>query len=166
MRNVDDEDVKLELAFYGDCRWRKIIVPRGDAMDKSKLVKYANQGLPVTSETSKEAVKYMEALETSNKTGSFRGTAVSSAWVGSRTGNSSLTTWKAVPPMMVSARKAIGLSLLLCRTVTKTNGWRWHNAAARCRRTGHAGDILRICAAAAPSTAAVHLPPLGKLSQW
>lgn len=68
MRNVDDEDVKLELAFYGDCRWRKIIVPRGDAMDKSKLVKYANQGLPVTSETSKEAVKYMEAFETSNKT--------------------------------------------------------------------------------------------------
>ena len=68
MRNVDDEDVKLELAFYGDCRWRKIIVPRGDAMDKSKLVKYANKGLPVTSETSKEAVKYMEAFETSNKT--------------------------------------------------------------------------------------------------
>ena len=68
MTNVDDGDVKLELAFYCDCRWRKIIVPRGDAMDKSKLVKYANQGLPVTSETSKEAVKYMEAFETSNKT--------------------------------------------------------------------------------------------------
>lgn len=68
MTNVDDGDVKLELAFYCDCRWKKIIVPRGDAMDKSKLVKYANQGLPVTSETSKEAVKYMEAFETSNKT--------------------------------------------------------------------------------------------------
>ena len=67
MTNVDDGDVKLELAFYCDHRWRKIIVPRGDAMDKSKLVKYANQGLPVTSETSKEAVKYMEAFETSNK---------------------------------------------------------------------------------------------------
>lgn len=67
MMNVDDGYVKLELAFYCDCRWRKIIVPRGDAMDKSKLVKYANQGLPVTSETSKEAVKYMEAFETSNK---------------------------------------------------------------------------------------------------
>ena len=25
MRNVDDEDVKLELAFYGDCRWRKLL---------------------------------------------------------------------------------------------------------------------------------------------
>ena len=68
MTNVDDGDVKLEVAFYCDFRWRKIIVPRGDAMDKSKLVKYANQGLPVTSETSKEAVKYMEAFETSNKT--------------------------------------------------------------------------------------------------
>ena len=67
MTNVDDGDVKLELAFYCDCRWKKLIVPRGDAMDKSKLVKYANQGLPVTSETSKEAVKYMEAFETSNK---------------------------------------------------------------------------------------------------
>ena len=67
MTNVDDGDVKLELAFYCDHRWRKIIVPRGDAMDKSKLVKYANQGLPVTSETSKEAVKYMEAFETVNK---------------------------------------------------------------------------------------------------
>ena len=67
MTNVDDGDVKLELAFYCDDRWKKIIVPRGDAMDKSKLVKYANQGLPVTSETSKEAVKYMEAFETVNK---------------------------------------------------------------------------------------------------
>lgn len=65
--NIDDGEVKLELEFYCDGHWKKIIVPRGDAMDKGKIVKYANAGLPVTSETAKEAVNYMEAFESRNR---------------------------------------------------------------------------------------------------
>ena len=54
LTNIDNGEMKLELMFRCNARWKRIIVPRGDVMDKGKLVKYANQGLPVTSETSKE----------------------------------------------------------------------------------------------------------------
>ena len=67
LTNVDKEEIRLELAFYCDHHWKKLIALRGDLMDKSKIVKYANQGLPVTSETSKEAVQYIEAFETVNR---------------------------------------------------------------------------------------------------
>ena len=67
LTNIDKEEIRLELAFYCDHHWKKLIAPRGDLMDKGKIVKYANQGLPVTSETSKEAVQYIEAFETINR---------------------------------------------------------------------------------------------------
>lgn len=67
LSNVDDGEMKLELAFYCDRCWKKVIVPRGDAMDKGKIVKYANLGLSVTSETAKEAVNYLEAFEARNR---------------------------------------------------------------------------------------------------
>ena len=67
LTNIDNGEMKLELMFRCNARWKKIIVPRGDVMDKGKLVKYANQGLPVTSETSKECVNYLEAFERKNR---------------------------------------------------------------------------------------------------
>ena len=59
--------MKLELTFRCNHRWKKVIVPRGDVMDKSKLVKYANLGLPVTSETARDSVNYLEAFQTLNR---------------------------------------------------------------------------------------------------
>lgn len=67
LASIDGDEMKLELTFRCNYRWKKIIVPRGDVMDKSKLVKYANLGLPVTSETARESVNYLEAFETLNR---------------------------------------------------------------------------------------------------
>ncbi len=67
LASIDGDEMKLELTFRCNHRWKKIIVPRGDVMDKSKLVKYANLGLPVTSETARESVNYLEAFETLNR---------------------------------------------------------------------------------------------------
>ena len=67
LTNIDNGEMKLELMFRCNARWKRIIVPSGDVMDKGKLVKYANQGLPVTSETSKECVNYLEAFERKNR---------------------------------------------------------------------------------------------------
>ena len=48
IEDLNDGSEKLELSFLRNHRWKRITVPRGDVMDKSKLVKYASSGFPVS----------------------------------------------------------------------------------------------------------------------
>lgn len=63
---IDADNKKLELSFYWDNHWKHITVPRGDVMDKGKLVKYSDYGLPVSSGNAALLVSFLSEFEAIN----------------------------------------------------------------------------------------------------
>lgn len=66
IEDLNDGSEKLELSFLRNHRWKQITVPRGDAMDKSKLVKYASSGFPVNTGNNQALVQFISAFEEIN----------------------------------------------------------------------------------------------------
>ena len=66
IEDLNDGSEKLELSFLRNHRWKRITVPRGDVMDKSKLVKYASSGFPVSSGNNQALVQFLAAFEEIN----------------------------------------------------------------------------------------------------
>ena len=66
IEDLNDGSEKLELSFLRNHRWKRITVPRGDVMDKSKLVKYASSGFPVSSGNNQSLVQFLAAFEEIN----------------------------------------------------------------------------------------------------
>ena len=65
-QNVDTGDERLEVAFHRDGRWNRIITERSTLMNRSSIVKLADRGLLVNSETAKAMVKYLAGFEATN----------------------------------------------------------------------------------------------------
>lgn len=65
--NVDLETEKLEICFRYLNRWRRVLFPRSTVFDARKVMRLADFGVPVSSESSKYLVKWFDALADSNK---------------------------------------------------------------------------------------------------
>ena len=66
IEDLDDGTEKLEISFFRNHRWKRITIPRGDAMDKARLVKYASSGLPVSTGNNQSLVQFLSAFEEAN----------------------------------------------------------------------------------------------------
>ena len=65
--NIDTDTEKIKLAFYRDKRWREITVDCGTVLDKANIGQLADRGVLVTSETSKDLVKYLSDVISLNE---------------------------------------------------------------------------------------------------
>jgi hypothetical protein len=63
LRDADDETYSVELAWWNGRRWQTAIVPRSTALDSRALVRLADQGLPVSSATSRRVVEWLTCLD-------------------------------------------------------------------------------------------------------
>ncbi len=66
LENIDDDSEKIELAFFRNGRWKHVLVSRSQVFSKSSVVRLADSGLPVSSESAGEVVKYLCAYENAN----------------------------------------------------------------------------------------------------
>ncbi len=64
--DMDDVSENLELAYYRDHHWKYLVLPRGDVMDKTKIIRAADKGLPVYSSNASALVDYLAVFETAN----------------------------------------------------------------------------------------------------
>lgn len=65
--NVDMETEKLEICFRYLNGWRRVLFPRSTVFDSRKVMRLADFGVPVSSESSKYLVKWFDALTDKNK---------------------------------------------------------------------------------------------------
>ena len=66
LENIDTGQEKIELAFYRNERWKYLVAPRSGIFSKNSIIKYADSGLPVTSDNAEGVVRYLSAYERQN----------------------------------------------------------------------------------------------------
>lgn len=81
LKNLDTNDEKIELSFYRDKKWNRVITERSLAMNKSSVIKLADTGLPVHSENAKELVMYLGAFDAANMDMSLTTSVSHMGWV-------------------------------------------------------------------------------------
>ena len=64
--NIDTGSEKVCIAFYRDNKWKKIIAPRSQIFNRTSIIKYADYGLPLSSETANDVISYLCAYEEKN----------------------------------------------------------------------------------------------------
>ena len=67
MENVDTGCERMELAFWRSGRIKHLVAQRSELLNKNSLVKYADTGLPVTSDNHEGMVRYLNAFEVANQ---------------------------------------------------------------------------------------------------
>jgi len=66
LKNVETGEERVELAFYRDREWHYITTDHATAFNRTAIVQLGNKGLPVSSETAKDLVRYLTDLEGEN----------------------------------------------------------------------------------------------------
>jgi len=66
LKNIDTDSEKVCIAFYRDNKWHKIIAPRSQIFNRASIIKYADYGLPLSSETANDITSYLYDYETAN----------------------------------------------------------------------------------------------------
>ena len=66
LENWDDETEKVELMFFRNGRWKRVLAPRSQVFNKTAIIKYADSGLPVSSDSAAELIKYLWDYENVN----------------------------------------------------------------------------------------------------
>ena len=64
--NIDTGQEQVELAFFRNDRWKYLAAPRSNIFNKSTIIKYADSGLPVTSDNAEGVVRYLCVYEREN----------------------------------------------------------------------------------------------------
>ena len=64
--NVDDGTEKLETTFRRNGRYKKLIAPRADMLNRNAIIKYADDGFPVSSGTASALTRYISEMEAVN----------------------------------------------------------------------------------------------------
>lgn len=59
LKNIETGDEKVEISFYKNDKWQSIIVDRSKIANNSKIVDLSDKGIEVTSDNSKNLVKYL-----------------------------------------------------------------------------------------------------------
>ncbi|MBS3969647.1 MAG: DUF927 domain-containing protein [Clostridia bacterium] len=68
MIDIDTAEEKIELAFLRDKRWKHITAKRSSVFNRQGLIMLSDKGLPVSSESAKTLVKFLDDLERANLT--------------------------------------------------------------------------------------------------
>lgn len=63
---IDTNEEKIEFVFRRDGAWRRLAANRSTVFHRTQLVTLADQGLPVSSESAKDLVTYLAAMEAAN----------------------------------------------------------------------------------------------------
>lgn len=66
LENFDDGSEKVELSFFRDGRWKKLIASRSSVFNRNSIIKYADSGLPISSSSAAELVAYLSDYENAN----------------------------------------------------------------------------------------------------
>ena len=66
VRNIEDGEEKIEVAFKRDGSWRTSIFPRSMIFQSRSIPALADMGATVTSENAKQVVRFLSALEAEN----------------------------------------------------------------------------------------------------
>lgn len=66
LENFDDSSEKVELSFFRDRRWKKLIASRSSVFNRNSIIKYADSGLPISSSSAAELVAYLSDYENAN----------------------------------------------------------------------------------------------------
>lgn len=64
--NVDDGTEKLEITFRRNGKYKKLIAPRADMLNRNTIIKYADEGFPVSSGTASTLTRYISEMEAVN----------------------------------------------------------------------------------------------------
>jgi putative DNA primase/helicase len=66
LENIDSGQEKVELAFYRNGKWKRIIAPRSNVFSKNAIIRYADSGLPVSTENAEGVIRFLSAYEVTN----------------------------------------------------------------------------------------------------
>lgn len=66
LENFDDGSEKIELSFFRDGHWKKLVAPRSSVFNRTSIIKYADSGLPVSSKNAADIVAYLSDYENAN----------------------------------------------------------------------------------------------------
>lgn len=66
LENFDDGTEKIELSFFRDGHFKKLIAPRSSVFNRTSIIKYADSGLPVSSKNAADIVAYLSDYENAN----------------------------------------------------------------------------------------------------
>ncbi len=81
--NVDDGTEKLEITFRRNGRYKKLIAPRADMLNKNAVIKYADDGIPVSSNNAGKLTHFIYEFEAVNsKAIPIRRSIRRAGWIG------------------------------------------------------------------------------------
>lgn len=81
--NVDDGTEKLEITFRRNGSYKSLIAPRADLLNKNSIIKYADDGLSVSSGTAGTLTKYIAEMEAiNNRVIPIRRSIRRAGWIG------------------------------------------------------------------------------------
>lgn len=66
LENFDDGTEKIELSFFRDGHWNRLVAPRSSVFNRTSIIKYADSGLPVSSKNAADIVAYLSDYENAN----------------------------------------------------------------------------------------------------
>lgn len=67
LKNLETKTVKVTLAFYKYGKWEEVTIDKSIAASNTKIVQLADHGVPVTTETAKNLVRYLADVENLNE---------------------------------------------------------------------------------------------------
>ncbi len=65
LENFDDGSEKIELSFFRDGHWKRLVAPRLSVFNRNSII-YADSGLPVSSKNAADIVAYFSDYENAN----------------------------------------------------------------------------------------------------
>lgn len=66
-RDIESKEEQIELSWYCDDRWHKLVSPRSMVFAKQKVISLTDAGLPLTSERARDFVNYIAEFEDANR---------------------------------------------------------------------------------------------------
>lgn len=64
--NIDTDSEKVEISFFRNGRWKRVVAARSAVFNKSSLIAFGDSGLPVSSTTAMDLVNYLSDFEQAN----------------------------------------------------------------------------------------------------
>ncbi len=66
LENFDDGTEKIELSFFRDGHWKRLVAPSSSVFNRTSIIKYVDSGLPVSSKNAADIVAYLSDYENAN----------------------------------------------------------------------------------------------------
>lgn len=66
MENIDNGTERFELAYHRCNNWKRLIIPRANALNKSAIVKFVDYGVPVSTDNAEGVVHYLSRYGAEN----------------------------------------------------------------------------------------------------